>query len=167
MRERAEEALRRSREDVARSNKELDEFASIASHNLRAPLRAVSGFVNLLAQRYKGKLDVKADEDITDTVNAAKRRDALLHDLHVYSRIGTHGKQFATVDLGVLLMGSIDNLNAIIDENEAVVTSDELPHVSGYDTQLIQLFRISSGMPSSSEKRKLPTRSYFRGAKRG
>ena len=141
MRERAEEDLRKSMENLARSNKELDQFASVASHDLQSPLRTVAGFVELLGERYKGKLDEKADEYIARAVNGAKRMSVLIHDLYVYSRIGTEGKRFSAVNMGTLLKGAVDNLKEIIDENKAVITCDELPEVEGDDTQLIQLFQ--------------------------
>jgi len=141
MREKAEHTVRKTMEDLARSNRELDQFASIASHDLQSPLRAVAGFVELLKERYGGKLDERADEYITRAVSGTKRMSVLIHDLYVYSRIGTKEKQFSRVKMGALLEGAVDNLKEIIDENEAVITHGTLPEVEGDDTQLIQLFQ--------------------------
>lgn len=156
MRERAEGDLRKLMEDLARSNKELDQFASIASHDLQSPLRTVAGFVELLGERYKGKLDEKADEYIARAVNGAKRMSVLIHDLYVYSRIGTQGKQLSRVSMGTLFEGAIDNLKEIIDENEAVITCDQLPDVEGDDTQLVQLFQNLVGNAIKFRKKDAP-----------
>jgi light-regulated signal transduction histidine kinase (bacteriophytochrome) len=141
MRERAEEELRKTMEELARSNRELDQFASIAAHDLQSPLRSVAGFLELLARRYEGKLDEKADGYIARALNGTKRMSALIHDLYAYARAGTQGKAPAPVDLDAMLRGAIDNLRENINENGAVLTWDELPRVEGDDTQLVQLFQ--------------------------
>lgn len=141
MRRQAEEELKKSLKAVARSNEELDQFTAIASHDLRAPLRMVSGFIDLLARRYKGKLDEKADEYIAHAISGTERMSALLHDLYVYSRVGTEEKPFSAVELGSLLRGAVENLKELIDENGAIVTNDELPWADGDDIQLVQLFQ--------------------------
>ncbi len=156
MRERAEEDLRKSMEDLARSNKELDQFASVASHDLQSPLRTVMGFLELLSERYKGKLDEKADDYIARAVSSAKRMSVLIHDLYVYARIGTRGKPFSSVNMGTLLKVALDNLKETIDESEAMVSCDELPEVEGDDTQLIQLFQNLIGNAIKFRKKNTP-----------
>jgi signal transduction histidine kinase len=141
MRKHAEKDLKKAIEDLARSNKELDQFAAIASHDLQSPLRTVAGFVDILARDYRGKLDEKANEYITRVENGTRRMSGLLHDLYVYSRIGTQGKQLTTVDMAAVLNGAVDNLKEVIDGNTVAITSDELPYVEGDDTQLMQLLQ--------------------------
>ncbi len=141
MREQAEVQLKKSLEEVAHSNRELDLFASIASHDLRAPLRTITGFLEMLAQKYRGKLDDKARGYIAFAVSGAERMNTLLHDLYVYSRIGTEAKQFAPVNLDAVLTAASNNLKRIIDENRAVIRSEALPRIEGDEMQLIQLFQ--------------------------
>lgn len=156
MREQAEEDLKKSMKDLARSNKELDQFASVASHDLQSPLRTVSGFLDLLARNYNEELDEKAHMFIERAVNGTKRMSVLVHDLYVYSRIGTKEKQFSTFNMSILLNGAIDNLKEIVDENKATINSDELPYVEGDDTQLIQLFQNLIGNAIKFRKKDAP-----------
>jgi signal transduction histidine kinase len=141
MRERAEHELRKTMRDLAHSNKELDQFASVASHDLQSPLLTVAGFIELLAKHYKGRFDEKADNYIDHIMNGTRRMSVLIHDLYVYSRIGTKGKQFSKVSMSALLNDAVDNLKDTIDKNKAVITFDVLPEVEGDKTQLIQLFQ--------------------------
>ena len=84
----AEESLRRTAEDLARSNKDLEQFAYVASHDLKEPLRMVTGFMGLLKDRCQGKLDAKSDEYIAFASDAASRMRGLIDDLLTYSRAG-------------------------------------------------------------------------------
>ena len=138
---RAEERIRRYAGDLERSNQDLQHFAYVASHDLQEPLRMVRGFVELLARRYEGKLGDDADEYIHYAVDGATRMQNLIRGLLAYSRVGTQGKSFKEVDTGDALDQALDNLQVTIEENQATVTHDPLPVVTGDDTQLAQLFQ--------------------------
>jgi PAS domain S-box-containing protein len=140
-RKRAEEALRVKTEELARSNRELEQFAYVASHDLQEPLRMVTSYVQLLARRYKGKLDSDADEFIAFAENGAIRMWRLINDLLTYSRVGAWGKEFEPIDCETVLNQSLDNLKVAIEENGAVVTHDPLPIVMADHPQLVQLFQ--------------------------
>ncbi len=158
MRERAEADLKKSLEEVARSNRDLDLFASIASHDLRAPLNTITGFLDLLLRKYHGKLDDRARKYISFAVNGAERMNILLHDLYVYSQAGAEAKAFTTVDMEEVRQAAVRNLTHTIDENRAVVTSEVLPRVEGDEIQLVQLFQNLIGNAIKFRKEDTPPR---------
>jgi signal transduction histidine kinase len=137
----AEEKLKSYFDELERSNKELQQFAYIASHDLQEPLRMVASYTQLLAMRYKGKLDSDADEFIAFAVDGANRMQALINDLLAYSRVGTKGKEFQPTDCQTVLDNITRNLQKIIEESSAEITHDPLPTVVGDDIQLGQLFQ--------------------------
>ena len=140
-RKEAETALARKTEELACSNAELEQFAYVASHDLQEPLRMVSSYVQLLAQRYKEKLDSDADDFINFAVDGASRMQALIQDLLAYSRVGTKGKRLEPTSCETVLDHALDNLQFAIEENGASVTHDPLPTVLADRSQLTQLFQ--------------------------
>jgi signal transduction histidine kinase len=140
-RKRAEEALLQTSEELARSNSDLEQFASVVSHDLQEPLRTVTGFVQLLQKKYQGQLDSDADQYITFAVDGAKRMETLIRDLLSYSRIGARGKEPAPVDAGAALRQALDNLQTSIGESAAEITHGQLPTIHADGTQLAQLFQ--------------------------
>jgi len=140
-RKRTEQELAKKAEELARSNAELQHFAYIASHDLQEPLRMVASYVQLLARRYKGKLDADADEFIAFAVDGATRMRTLIDALLAYSRVETKGKEFEPIDCEAILDGTLSTLQAAIEESQAVVTRDPLPTVMADPTQLDQLFQ--------------------------
>ena len=133
--------LARSNMELARSNKDLQQFAYVASHDVQEPLRMVASYTQLLAKRYKGKLDSDADEFIGYAVDGVTRMQRLINDLLAYSRVGTGGKEFAPTDCQVVFERTLANLKAAVEESGAVVSHDPLPTVMANDTQLGQLFQ--------------------------
>ncbi len=140
-RKRAEEALKEKTEELARSNRDLEQFAYVASHDLQEPLRMVASYVQLLARRYKGKLDSDADEFIGFAGDGAVRMWKLINALLAYSRVGTWGKELEPTDCETVLNQSLNNLKLTIEENGALVTHDPLPTVMADNPQLVQLFQ--------------------------
>jgi signal transduction histidine kinase len=139
--EKARDALSKRTEDLTRSNVELDQFASVVSHDLQEPLRMITAYMHLLQTQYSGKLDKDADEFIGFAVDAAKRMQGLIDDLLTYSRVGTRGKEFTATDCNVVLARTLLNLKMAIDESGAKVTQDALPIVPGDEFQLGQLLQ--------------------------
>jgi PAS domain S-box-containing protein len=140
-RKRAEEKLRLTLADLERSNKELEQFAYVASHDLQEPLRTVSSCTQLLARRYQGKLGTDADEFIGYAVDGANRMQVLINDLLAYSRVGTHSDGCKPIDYTVVLDQALTNLKAAIEQSGAVVTHDPLPTAMADKLQLAQLFQ--------------------------
>lgn len=140
-RKRAEQALEKTAVNLERSNKELEQFAYIASHDLQEPLRMVASYTQLLAKRYKGQLDQDAQDFIGYAVDGAMRMQRLINDLLTYSRVQTQGKSFGPVDAHSALGMALVNLAAAIEESGAIVTNDDLPMVKADHTQLVQLFQ--------------------------
>lgn len=128
-------------EELAHSNKELQQFAYLASHDLQEPLRMVASYTQLLERRYKNKLDSDAKEFIQFAVDGAIRMKKLIDDLLTYSRVGTRDTRFEPTDCTSPLDLAITNLSVTIDENHAIITNDELPTVMVDASQISQLFQ--------------------------
>ena len=123
----AEQALIASTEELSRSNTELEQFAYVASHDLREPLRMVTSYTQLLKKRYAGQLDSDADDFIGFAVDGAARMESLIQDLLEYSRVGSRGSEFSETDLEQTLMRSLKNLEVAVEEAAAEVTHDPMP----------------------------------------
>ena len=140
-RQQAEKDLARKVEELARSNRDLEQFAYIASHDLQEPLRMVAAYTQLLAERYRGKLDADADKFIGYAVEGALRMQTLIQDLLAFSRVGHNGNSGKTSDCNRVVDDALLNLRAAIEESGATVTRDDLPVVVAEHAQLIQVFQ--------------------------
>ncbi|OGP64175.1 MAG: hypothetical protein A2170_16785 [Deltaproteobacteria bacterium RBG_13_53_10] len=138
---RAEEALKIKTEELLRSNAELEQFAYVASHDLQTPLRAISGYIKLLSDRYEGKLDSDAQRFIQRTIDNVARMQRLINDLLSYSRLTTRGHPFERTDCNAVLNEVIDMLHPLVEESRGVITHGTLPTVMGDGGQLAQLFQ--------------------------
>lgn len=150
----------RQRQELARSNGELEQFAYIASHDLQEPLRTVGSFAQLLERRYQDKLEEKALRYIKFIVDGTNRMQTLVNDLLEYSRVGTRGKPFQVTDCNAVLEEAIANLEGTIRKTDATVQGwrygdsditgghyrrpkaiSGLPVVMADSGQLVQLFQ--------------------------
>ncbi len=123
------------------SNKELEQFAYITSHDLREPLRMITSFLQLLERRYKDQLDQDANEFIGFAVDGAKRLDAMTNDLLQYSKITREKREIIPVNFEHVLEQALTNLKVPIEENNAVITHDPLPTINGNEELKVQLFQ--------------------------
>ena len=137
----AERALERHARDLERSNRELEEFAAVASHDLSAPLLTVSGFLTLLEERHGHDLDPEAEEFIEHAINGTRRMQRLIGDLLEYSRVGRAGLAPEEVDLAAVVRETLANLRASIEERGAEVVVDPLPVVRADPRQLARLLQ--------------------------
>ena len=113
----------------------------MASHDLNEPLRTVSGFVQLLQNRYENQLDADAKKYIEYAVDGTKRMETLIQDLLTYARVTTRSKAPTPTDTGAALRQALDNLHASIQETGAEIAHGELPIVRADPSQLAQLFQ--------------------------
>jgi PAS domain S-box-containing protein len=141
IRKRSEERLLQLLGELKRSNDELQQFTYVASHDLQEPLRMVASYTQLLAKRYKGRLDADADEFIAHAVDGSNRMQGLIKDLLAYSRAGTNGKILHEVSTENALLEALANLRTIIEDSGAVVTHDPLPSITTDSSQLTQVFQ--------------------------
>jgi len=140
-RRQAEQKLERTLIDLERSNKELEQFAYVASHDLQEPLRKVASFTELLERRYKEQLGPDADRYIGYIIDGAKRMSLLINDLLAFSRVGTSTREFAKTDCNDVLKRTLDDLQYRIKESGAVITFDNLPSVIADELQIGMVFQ--------------------------
>jgi PAS domain S-box-containing protein len=141
VRKEAEALLVKTVGELKRSNDELKHFAYIASHDLQEPLRMVASYTQLLAKRYRGKLDSDADEFIAYAVDGCNRMQQMIRDLLTYSSAGTRATDPQAISSELALHVALANLRVAIEESGALVSHDSLPTVTTDDTQLTQVFQ--------------------------
>jgi PAS domain S-box-containing protein len=136
-----DEKLRKLNEELAHSNRELEQFAYVASHDLQEPLRMVASYTQLLERRYGGLLDQDARQFIGYAVDGATRMQRLIDDLLTLSRVGTKGQPPVPTDSRAVVDQALGNLQIALGESGAVVTVGDLPTVRADTIQLVQLFQ--------------------------
>ncbi len=140
VKERTAELVQKTQE-LSRSNAELEYFAHVASHDLKEPLIVVSGFLNLLARRYNGKLDDDAKTFISQALDASVRMQRLIDDLLSFSRVSTGGKEFEPTDCNLVLDQVLKDLQPAIEESHALIVRDHMPTVMADPVQLARVFQ--------------------------
>lgn len=126
---------------LKQSNAELQQFAYVASHDLKEPLRSISSFSELLRSCFEGKLDEKTGQYIHFILDGARRMEQLIDDLLRYSRVATHGEDFALHSAGKLVGNALKNLSEAIAESKAQIEIAELPQIYGDGGQISRVFQ--------------------------
>ena len=146
--------LVRQTKDLAYSNRDLEQFAYVASHDLQEPLRKVTGFCELLRSRYGEDLDERANTYIEFAVDGARRMSVLINDLLAFSRVGRGSVTPAPQDSERLLSAALGNLEKVITETGARVTHDALPTVPGVGSLLTTLLQnlVGNGLKFRSSE---------------
>ena len=128
-------------QELARSNSALEQYAYAASHDLKEPLRSISGYLYLLDKKYKGKLDAEAEKFIAHASNSAVRMQTLITDLLEYSNVGAVTKNIEATDSSWALRMAIENLEAVINETGAKLEYKALPTVKASHAGLVHIFQ--------------------------
>ena len=131
----------RLREELSRSNEALEDFAYIASHDLQEPLRAIGGYTQLLNNEYADRLDATASEYMDYILNGTRRMQSLIQDLLTYSRAGSDSHPFSLFACRQAVEAAMSNLQSVIQENQAAIEVDSLPHLLADYSQIVQLFQ--------------------------
>ncbi|MFI6128138.1 ATP-binding protein [Micromonospora sp. NPDC051141] len=131
--------LQKQAEELTRSNRDLEQFAYVASHDLQEPLRKVASFCQLLQRRYAGQLDERADQYIAFAVDGAQRMQRLINDLLAFSRIGRLTTGFTEVDLNRVMGDVAGQTEAARQYADAELTWDEMPTIRGEEPLLTNL----------------------------
>ena len=139
----AQERLIEQAEQLAQSNADLEQFAYVASHDLREPLRMTATYSQLLAKKYKEQLDTEAGQILDYIIEGSRRMESLIRDLLAYATVTAPDARSSVrvVDMNRAFSVAVLNLRAVIDETCAVVTQDSLPPVRGNEVQLVQLLQ--------------------------
>ncbi|TKB02298.1 histidine kinase [Alteromonas portus] len=140
-------------DELARSNRELEDFAFVASHDLQEPLRKIRAFGNRLESGYNDVIDERGKDYLARMLNAAERMSMLISDLLAFSRVSTRGKEFDEVDLNNTVQSVLGDLEIAIDEKSAEINVGDMPVIRGDKSQLEQLFLnlISNALKFQSE----------------
>ena len=127
-------------DELSRSNRELEDFAFVASHDLQEPLRKIRAFGDRLQSNYAHSLDKTGADYINRMTNAAERMSNLINDLLEFSRISTRGKPFTNVSLQTMIENTVEDLEVSIQESEATIMFGNLPEINADPSQMHHLF---------------------------
>jgi len=152
-RDQAEAAIREYAQDLEQSNRDLQDFANIASHDLQEPLRKIQTFSELLRERYVDLLDERGQGYLKRMTESAQRMQALIMELLTYSRLTSRGQPFEQIDLGEVAQSVLIDLEIPITETKAQIEIDPLPRLEADRTQMRQLLQnlISNALKFSSD----------------
>lgn len=128
-------------DELIRSNRELERFAFVASHDLQEPLKVISLYLQILNRKYKGKLDYNAEKNFSYVLDRTERMQNLIQNLLEYAQVGKGNIRFMRMDSRVVINCAIDNLKATIQENSVKITCEDFPIIIGDRIQLTQLFQ--------------------------
>jgi two-component system, LuxR family, sensor kinase FixL len=140
-RKKAEEQLRIFNEKLQQSNRELQDFAYVASHDLQEPLRKVQAFSDRLKTKYGDRLEGDGLDYLERMRSAANRMQLLIQDLLTFSRVSTQARPFAKVDLNAITREVLSDLEVKIEETGSTIVIDELPRLDADPTQMRQLMQ--------------------------
>lgn len=135
------QALDHYTNELKRSNRELQDFAFVASHDLQEPLRKIRAFVSRINKKYLDALDEQGQDYLKRMDSAAERMSKLIDDLLVFSRVTTKAGQFDRIDLNDVLAAVMEDLSFLIEDAGADVSITELPVLEADATQMRQLFQ--------------------------
>jgi two-component system, LuxR family, sensor kinase FixL len=152
----AEERLRELAARLEQNNRELQDFAYVASHDLQEPLRKVNAFGDRLRAKCGATLGEQGLDYLDRMQNAAQRMQVLINDLLAYSRVTTHAKPFAPTDLAAVLKGVLSDLEVRIEQSAAKVSVGELPVIDADPTQMRQLFQNLIGNALKFHRQNVP-----------
>jgi light-regulated signal transduction histidine kinase (bacteriophytochrome) len=128
-------------DELIRSNRELEQFAFVASHDLQEPLKIISLYLQILNRKYEGSLDNKAVENISSILEKAERMQKLIQSILSYAQVGKGNVQFTPLDSNVAINQAIENLKVTIEENSVQISCEDCPAVMGDEIRLTQLFQ--------------------------
>ncbi|MGF7118918.1 PAS domain-containing sensor histidine kinase [Methanobacterium oryzae] len=146
---------------LERSNKELQSFAYITSHDLQEPLRTIVSYAQLIQRRYEGKLDADADEFLEFMVQGATRMKGMIQGLREYSRVESAEKEFVKTDMNLKVEKAIENLKSAIDESQATITYDKLPIIFADPDQMVRVFQNLISNAIKFKKPQFPPRIHI------
>ena len=148
------EQIEKQNIELENANIELKQFAYVASHDLKEPLRMISSYTSLIKRRYAKYLDESGTEFMGYITDATQRMNSLLEDLLAYSRISTHNQQKEEIDMNKVLKGTLANLHLAIQQKNAKVQLHDLPTIKANRSQMGQLYQnlISNALKFSDEE---------------
>jgi PAS domain S-box-containing protein len=166
-RKKAEEQLKQTITKLERSNKELQSFAYITSHDLQEPLRTMGNYAGLFKKRYEGQLDPDADEFLDFMASGAARMKDMIQGLLDYSRVGTLGEEFKEFSTENALKTALSDLNSSVEEFHAKITYDSLPSILGDENQITRVFQNLIGNALKFSKKDVMPKIHISSKKEG
>jgi light-regulated signal transduction histidine kinase (bacteriophytochrome) len=148
--------LSMANDELDRSNKDLEQFAYVASHDLQEPIRKIVGFAQLFAGNFEGQLEGKQKEYLDYVIDGAKRMQALIQDLLAYSRIGRKELTVEPLDFNEVVKEAVGNLELVVKETKAEIICRHLPCLSGHRSFIVQIFQNLIGNSLKYRSKKIP-----------